>query len=245
MGDAQQNPARLLPFNALAKHLETQVRGTTHPATVNRYAKAMKNGEVFPPMTVAEVHGVLILIDGFHRRAAYEALGEWQAECEVVPCKSLEQALWLAFQANLRHGLPLKPKALRHAFRAYVEAGNNVCENGKLQSYRAIARSIPGSTWTSIWRWMEKDFPDVCRAMSGGMDGAEGGLRPNQSRAVDPPHDLTMKALDLLDGAQALMEGVHLPALRQAVAERAMLLVETLEIIGAGTKADVSEDVVF
>ncbi len=48
-----------VPFDALAQHLERQVRGKTDPATVNRYRLAMKNGDEFPPMLVAEVSGAL------------------------------------------------------------------------------------------------------------------------------------------------------------------------------------------
>ena len=131
-----------------------------------------------------------------------EALGESQAECEIIPCKSLAEALWLAFNANMRHGQPLKAKALRPAFGAYVDAGLNQVAGGGLQSYRDIAFALPGVSYSTVRRWMEADFPDTCAMMAGGMDAAEGGLRPSHRDLPDTTHDLTMKALDLLDDAR-------------------------------------------
>lgn len=242
MSDADR---RILPFNALAKHLQQQVRGATIPATVNRYRLAMKNGDVFPPITVADIHGSLVLVDGFHRCAAYEALGEWQTECDVVPCESLEQALWLAFNANMQHGQPLKANALRPAFRAYIKAGNHVGKNGALQSYRSLARTITGASYSAIRRWMEKDFPEVFAVMAGGMDEAEGGLRPSHKELPDAPYDLTIKALGLLEDVEALMQGVDVPELRKRVVEQAQRLAITLEFTGAGAMPKAVDDVGF
>lgn len=229
------NETKLIPFNALAGHLEKQVRGKTNTATVNSYARAMRSGEIFPPLTVAEVGGSLILVDGFHRRAAYDQNGEWQALCEIIPCVSLEQALWWAFNANTRHGLPLKSKAKREAFRAYINAGNHELMGGGFQSYRDIAAAITGSTHVMIWRWMQQEFPDLFITMSGGGDEADGGLRPSNKRYPDPPLDLTNQAMDLLEAVQALMDGVQIPELRQSVADRADMLSTSLSIWGAGT----------
>jgi hypothetical protein len=236
---------RILPFNALAKHLQQQVRGNTNPATVNRYRLAMKNGDVFPPITVADIHGSLVLVDGFHRCAAYEALGEWQTECDVVPCESLEQALWMAFNANMHHGQPLKASAVRPAFRAYVKAGNNIGKDGALQSYRSLARTISSASHSAIRRWMEKDFPEVFAVMAGGMDQAEGGLRPSHKEQPDAPYDLTMKASGLLDDALALMEGVDVPELRKRVVQQARMLAIKLELTGAGATDGAADDVGF
>jgi hypothetical protein len=233
--NSRSNETKFIPFNALAGHLEEQVRGKTNAATVNNYSRGMRNGEIFPPLTVADVGGSLILVDGFHRRAAYQQNGEWQAVCEIIPCESLEQALWLAFNANMRHGLPLKSKAKREAFRAYVKAGNHELKDGGFQSYRDIAGAIPGSTHVTIWRWTQQDFPELFVAMSGGGDEAEGGLRPSHKYFLDPPVDLTNKALELLDDVQALMDGVGIPELRKQVADRANMLAISLEIWGAGT----------
>lgn len=229
---------KMIPFNSLAKHVEKQVRGQTNAATVNSYARAMRSGASFPPLTVVNVGGSLILVDGFHRRAAYEKNGEWQAPCEIKECESLEQALWLAFNANMRHGLPLKSKAKRDAFRAYVEAGNHRVKGGGVQTYRDIAAAIPGSTHVSIWRWMQKDFPALFVEMSGGGEDAPGGLRTSHKDFPDPPYDLTKKAIELLDDAQALMDGVDIPEFRQRVAERAHMLSVSLAIWGVGTVCD-------
>ena len=49
-----------VPFASLAHHLEEQIRGSTNPATVNRYRQAMLSGEEFPPLLVADVGGALV-----------------------------------------------------------------------------------------------------------------------------------------------------------------------------------------
>jgi hypothetical protein len=228
-----------LPFQALATHLETQVRGKTNPGTVNRYRLAMRNGDKFPQMTAADVGGALVLVDGFHRRAALEALGEWEGEFEVLPCPSLDVALWWAFDANLRHGQPLKSKASRDAFQAYVRAGLNEREGGGLQSYRELAQALPGVSYSTVRRWMERDFPAVFEAMAGANDEADGGSRPNPKSHPGAAYELTEKAVELLDSAEALMQGVAKPELRQAVADRAAQLRQMMMLTGGGALEDI------
>ena len=218
-----------LPFSSLAKHLEKQVRGSTNGSTVNAYRKAMMNGERFPPLSVAEVNGALILIDGFHRRVAYEALGFDEAEVEITPCASLDEAEWLAFQANMRHGLPLKGKAYRPAFRSYIRAGKHIGPTGKLQSYREIAGALVSVSYSTVRRWTEADFPNLFSAMAGGMDEADGGLR-ERCGLFAAEQELTLKALDLLDDASALMEGVSTPDLKRRVVKRTHEIALLLEL---------------
>lgn len=210
-----------LPLGSFSRHLEPQLRGRTIPATINRYSQAMRSGEEFPPPLVADVHGALILVDGFHRCAAKEALGEEDAAVEVVPCASLEEAVWLGFSANFRHGQPLKARLLRTVFQAYVKASRHRKGRRGFKSYREIAAEIPGVSYSTIRRWMEKDFPRAFRAMGDAEGSAPGGL---QSRAGNREAVLTKEALALLDDAEAVMGGVADPVRRQRVAQRAMAL---------------------
>jgi hypothetical protein len=228
-----------LPFQALTTHLEMQVRGKTIPAIVNRYRLAMKNGDTFPPMKVADVNGALVLFDGFHRRAALEALGEWEGEFEVIPCRSLDVALWWAFDANQRHGQPLKAKASQGAFQAYMRAGLNEVAGGGLRSYRELAQAIPGVSYSTIRRWMERDFPAVFEAMAGANDEAEGGSRPSPKSHPGTAYELTVKAVELLDSAEALMQGVAEPELRQAVADKAAQLRQMMMLTEGGALEEI------
>jgi hypothetical protein len=236
MADAGASTRIRLPFNALAKHLEAQVRGKTIPAIVNRYASAMKSGARFPPITVADINGSLVLIDGFHRRAALEACGEWEADAELIASHSLEDALWKAFDANLRHGQPLKSTVYRAAFRAYIRAGKNVKADGGLQSYREIATSIPGKSHSAYRRWMQNDFPSTFAAMSGSSDEAEGGLRDALTAYADPQSELACKAIEMLEDARALMDGVTDPFLRWKFVETARHEANRIELTGVGAK---------
>lgn len=219
-----------LPFNCLAKHLERQVRGSTEQTTVSRYRTAMKNGEKFPPLSVADVGGALVLVDGFHRRAAYEALGICDAEAEIFTCRSLDEAEWEAFKANMRHGQRLKAKAFRPAFRAYIRAKKHIGRGGTLQSYREIAHALVEVSYSTIRRWMEVDFPDVFAALAGGPDDADGGVQPGSGTYLDVQYELTQKALDLLDDAKSLMDGVASSVFKRRVSVRASELALLLDL---------------
>lgn len=83
-----------------------QVRSKLCLHTCNRYAAAIKAGQVLPPLQVALVDGVPCLVDGYHRAAALESLGYLEAEA-VITETTRDDAQWMAANANLTHGLPL------------------------------------------------------------------------------------------------------------------------------------------
>lgn len=204
----------ILPLAALSRHLETQVRGATDRVVVRRYARAMGTGTVFPPLLAADVNGALVLVDGFHRRAAMEELGIEEAEIEIQPCKTLDGAQWLGFNANLRHGQPLRPRHYRPAFRAFIRAGNHKRPDGEFMSYREIATELPGLSYSTVRRWMQADFPAIFKAF--GQDGGN----PNGSLREGPSQEsvLTRECEALVDDVRALMEGVRSPSKRARVA---------------------------
>jgi hypothetical protein len=124
--------------------------------TVKKYASAYRADVTMPPVKVADLKGALILTDGWHRVAARESLGEQRVEAIVVPASSEKEVRWLAAQANLEHGLPLKPKQYREVFRAYIKARRHRNENGSFKSYRDIATELGGARGhTTIRNWME------------------------------------------------------------------------------------------
>jgi hypothetical protein len=120
-----------------------------------------------PPIKVALIEDARVVVDGWHRLAALEKIGRYEVEGEIVKATARE-ALWLAAQANLEHGLPLKSPEIRAAFRAYIRAQQHRGPRGNLKSYRQIAQELGGvRRYTTIRNWMKKDFRKIFDAMGG------------------------------------------------------------------------------
>ena len=73
-------------------------------AIVQEYAERIEAGDTFPPITVFEHEGKLILADGFHRHAAYERAGRRQIPVEIRE-GDRRAAILYAIESNLLHGL--------------------------------------------------------------------------------------------------------------------------------------------
>lgn len=148
------------------------------------------------------VNGVPCLVDGYHRAAAMESLGYLEAEA-VITEATRGEAQWMAANANLTHGLPLKSREVREVFRVYIRTGRYKKGSGIWASYREIGREL-GRPHTTIRFWMEKDFKKLFHAYGGESRGADGGCHPIQN--PPPPSD-----------ARAAIEHIH--AVRQAFQE--------------------------
>jgi hypothetical protein len=175
--------------------------------TVKKYASVYRADIEMPPVKVANLKGALILVDGWHRVAARESLGEQDVEAIEIPASSEKEVRWLAAQANLEHGLPLKPKQYREVFRAYVKARRHRNENGSFKSYREIATELGGARGhTTIRNWMEQDFPGLFRAMGGRAEPVD---FPEDD--PEPEQTLASVVLDALKVAGAALPGVSDP----------------------------------
>ena len=222
----------LVPVSEIVRHPSLQVRQKTHPSIVQRYATAYAQGEDFSPIEVAEVDGVMVLIDGWHRLAAQESLGKGMVVARVVKAKTLEEARWLAVEANLRHGLPLTAKELRNGFRLFVRAGHHRTKWGGLKSIRDIAKELGGARHPStVWRWFQKDFPRIAKEYGGTDDGGGG------DREMKPGPTLKEIALEHIEAAAKVSEGVWQQPYRKRLLEAAQGLVRSLE----GEPSEVSE----
>lgn len=184
-------PGRL-SLAQLCRSKDFQIRAKLCRQTANRYASTIKAGGDMPPLQVALVDGVHILVDGFHRAAAYEALGYEDVDVEVTPA-TRDEALWMAAQANTRHGLPLTSKEHREVFRRYIRTKQHM-KGKRRKSYREMQDDLR-KPFTTLRNWMAQDFPGIYRAMGGGNNKAEGGL-PDQP--PPPPADAqgALKALE-------------------------------------------------
>lgn len=142
-----------------------QVRSKLSEPHIKSLMRLLQTHVELEPVSVANVNGEHILVDGWHRCAAYERLG-WQRIRARIITPDEKEVPWLAAQANLRHGLRLSSRDSKKVFRAYVKSGMH--RNGAgYKSYREIGRDL-GRFHSTIQKWMESMFPSVHRKMSDG-----------------------------------------------------------------------------
>jgi uncharacterized ParB-like nuclease family protein len=97
------------------------MRQGLNKATITKYAKAMADGAVFPPIVIFEVDGQLILADGYHRHAAYQKLGIEKIAADVR-MGTMDDALLAAVRADAHDGLKRTPADKEKAVRALLSS---------------------------------------------------------------------------------------------------------------------------
>jgi hypothetical protein len=208
-----------------------QIRLKLDSATIERYVQSYKAEVPMPPIKVALVDGAAVLVDGWHRVAAMRRAGIGATEAVVTQATNTE-ARWMAAEANLTHGLPLKAREVRHVFRAYVRARKHYDERGRLKSYRTIAKEI-GRTNPTIRAWMMKDFPKIAARYSEDHTG-----NPEAAEASALKVDFQADAMRHLDAALAAMRGIKAPSGRAAVIQRLQELLKEAPEVGPWTPED-------
>lgn len=206
-----------VPLADIVKRPGWQVRKGISAGTVGRYAAIFKAGGDMDPVALAQVGGVLILLDGAHRMEAQRALGRDTVEATVVQMTEA-QAEWAAARANLEHGQPLKKAELREVFRHYIATKQHVVGRGRVKSLRDIARDIQGLTHGTVRNWMRADFPDLYRKSYAGS-GAEGHTHGGLVEVKRP----TQRDLDLRAAAEHIKQAAALAALLPHKADRAQV----------------------
>ncbi|MBI4799773.1 MAG: hypothetical protein HY794_13810 [Desulfarculus sp.] len=157
---AKEDGTQTLRLDALVQDRALQARKGLHGPTVNTYARNYLEGAVFPPIKVALVDGLPVVVDGWHRVAARKALGEWSIVAEVVKATKAE-AMLTAMLANLTHGLPLKKgeriAAAKRALGAYISARMHLKRPGEARSLREIAEALGGQvSHNTVRKWLWK-----------------------------------------------------------------------------------------
>ncbi len=216
MNDEQEARTKLVQVKDIQRNPDYQIRGKLDRGTIHRYATAYKQGSELPPITVAKVGQGLLLVDGWHRLYAMASLGWNAVEVEIIETTERD-ALWLAASANLNHGLPLKSREYRKAFKAYIRAGQNRLPGGRLKSYRDIATDLGGhKSHGTIRNWMRRDFPRTFERMGGNEEAHGGKGLPEKEEAP------TMKeaAEEYLDMAYAAIRSIKSEEERTAIADR-------------------------
>lgn len=181
-----------------------QIRSRLDAHAITRYAACYKAGTKLPPLMCAEIGGLLILIDGWHRHRAALREGISAVPVVVVEARSVEEAKWLAAEENRKHGVPYRPRELRGVFAAYIDAGKHLKKRG-LKSYREIGAEL-GIGHTTIRNWMMKDYPALAKQY-GDNDPHAGGRSGDET--AEPtwyqPDLLAEEAIQQFKGFQALL----------------------------------------
>ncbi len=223
-------PIHRIKISDIARNPTLQVRGSVDKGTVTLYAKAMQNGAEFPPVELAFVNGMLILVDGWHRVSAREQSGNTDVVATVTPM-TLPDARWRAAEANLKHGLPLKnARAYRRVFQAFMKARKWRDAHGRPLSLRAI-RDHVGShlSHNTVSNWMRKDHPSIYRShYRKGHDEEPPPMGGYHGSHHDPEEEMANEVLSMLDSAASMARGIQNPELLGQLAERAMAVAEKI-----------------
>ena len=160
-----------------------QVREKLDAHAIKRYAAMYEAGHRLDPIRVADVGGLLIVIDGWHRIEAMKLAGREHATA-VVTAMSRDDAAWEAANANASHGVQLRRADYVNVFKFYVRSRRHIKSRGKggracYKSYRDMAKELPfPRSHVTIRNWMFKYFPGIARQISDeDVPVATGGLR--------------------------------------------------------------------
>ncbi len=206
-----------VPIADIIRRPGWQVRKGLTGSTIDRYAATYKAGGSMPPVALALVGGVLLLIDGAHRLEALQQAGREVVEAVVNPMTEA-QAEWAAASANLEHGLPLKKAELREVFRHYIATGQHRIKRGRVKSLRDIAKELPGVGYVTVRSWLLKDHPVLYRRSYAGS-GAEGHSHGGQMEVKRPTQrERDLQACDALIKQLAGLMGCISRADRERVA---------------------------
>jgi hypothetical protein len=206
MAETPETQSVELSISTIVQDDRFQIRQIVDPRIVQRYANVLRAGVTMPPVKVANVEGVMILVDGFHRVAAMQLIDRSKVRAEIIDASSKQEARWLAGKANLTHGLQLKSREVRAVFKAYVKADKYMDGRSELKSYRKISEELSGRVhYTTVRAWMVDDFPKVAARMAGLESRAKGGTRKRDQRWKEA-------MLRDLNNARAKFEGIKTPS---------------------------------
>ncbi|WP_162917478.1 hypothetical protein [Dongia deserti] len=132
----------------------------------------------------------------------------------------------MAAKANLAHGLPLKPREAKQAFRRYIKANLNLDARGHRKSYREMAAEI-GKPHTTIRNWTKAMFPKLY-ALMGSHD--EPALeKPEDSPGSTSEEQAAAQVSYHLSQALAHSHGVKDPDARGHMIERATTVLNEMK----------------
>ena len=92
-----------LPIDAITVDTRAQSRAEIDMGLVAEYAELMRDGVIFPPLTVLHDGSTHWLSEGFHRIAAYREAAFLTVPC-IVKTGGLREAILLSVGSNSEHG---------------------------------------------------------------------------------------------------------------------------------------------
>lgn len=228
--DRTNLPVRV-PLSELIRDGRSQIRRSVDRRTARRYADAMRAGAALPPITVAMVNGAPFLIDGWHRVAAAETIGQADIPAHVIDAPP-EHHAWIAARENMRNGLPLRRNEARAVFKAYVRAGQHRKGRRGVKSSREIADELNGiRSHATILKWMGQDFPRIRGMMR--QDAPDYG---SGAAAAEKPTDheshMIEETLGHLEEARKLCRGVTDPVRRGELITQAEAIIAAMKAQG-------------
>ena len=102
MTQGKQPNIRTLPIDELVEDYRLYPRAEVDGATVEQFREALRAGAKFPPLRVCAKS--LRIIDGFHRKTAYEREKATQVLCALEDVADDRDLFCRAAQANASHG---------------------------------------------------------------------------------------------------------------------------------------------
>jgi len=127
-----------LPIENLILETEYYPRIHRDWQTEARYADAMRNGDVFPPVAVVpDGHGQYVVLDGFHRVAAAQRAGKTSILAAVYRNLPRKQWFVLAVALNKAHGRCLTTQDRAMIANRLQRLGYSVDEMARLISVTA------------------------------------------------------------------------------------------------------------
>lgn len=169
-----------------------QPRSQQNFQTVIRYRETLEDGGSFPPITVARIDGLLLLVDGFHRLQAHRGAGKRTIEAVILEGLTREDAFFEAVIANTQHGIGLSKDEKRAAFGRYIKAKRHILKGtGRVKSLRMIQADFRGGlSRGAIHKYLGLDFPAVLERMNRQASGGPMVTRRNsESDQADAPAD--------------------------------------------------------
>ena len=110
----QEEDVRALRIDSLREPDELYPRVAPDPAVIERYRDILRD---LPPITVTSADDEeldRLIIDGVHRKRAFEAEGRKTIPCKMEPVKNAADVLAMSARSNIAHGPPLTAEERRH-----------------------------------------------------------------------------------------------------------------------------------
>lgn len=125
------SPVQTIPIDSIhfesliyPREIKDSYNGEPFWYHVDRYQKALMVGHKMPPITVANIEGKTVLIDGYHRMLAMKRLKKTEIEAQFIEIRDWNEAFLESVGRNVIHGAPLgKWEMVRAANRLMTDGG--------------------------------------------------------------------------------------------------------------------------